>query len=160
MKKLAKTIIPVVFIVMLIAAPSYGFDLCWTFNHGIEGVSPGSIKVSVTEVGTGHYLLVGSTYHDSSLGDSSEAVTMVVKGAAVTLDDGSVEATLQSTDFDDWDHTTAVEGLQITNTHMILDSNWEGTFQSYTFTYMHPSEGNTTPIISPLSGTVSLAVCK
>lgn len=141
-----------------VSSTSFGFVL--ELAHNIKGVSPGRIMLRATGIGDNMYSLHGSTYHEATLGGVSlgtEPVIMVITGTAVVLPNNLIEISLISTDLDDQAHTSKVEGLQVTYSHMVLDWNLNGIFNSYTYSFLDPMEkGSGTSVGYPLKGTVRL----
>jgi hypothetical protein len=132
--------------------------LCLALDQNIEGASVLSYDLSFFYLGHDHYLISG--HITATHATHGTTIKRAITGAAI-VDGQNMEINLQETDISDKPFTEEVEGLNVSELHMLVDKDtFGGTFQLLNTNYS--TEGGENPELSQnfLSGTVALTDCQ
>ena len=132
--------------------------LCLKLQHGLVGIQPFVFKLSVEDMGNGNYSVVGSSF-TTTVTNPPVTGRRVLSGGAVVMEPGKLEVSLRSTDIYDLPTTSIVEGLAVSDIHMLLDGNLNGTFQIANVEYPAPSSTISSIVTTVHQGTVSPVAC-
>ena len=132
--------------------------VCLELDQHIEGASPLSYNLSFFYLGHGHYLISGHITATHSVHGTT--IKRAVVGGAM-LDGQNMEVNIQETDISDKPFTEEIEGLNVSELHMLLDKDtFGGTFQLLNTNYSAPGQENAELSQNYLSGTVAIVTCR
>jgi len=152
-------LITILFSGVIAATASAQNLVCWELQLGLSTVQSIQIKVSVLDMGNGNYALVGST-HTTTTTEPPKVVRRVFTGGAVVMGPNNIEVSLNVTDIYDRPSTAdVVEGLIVSDYHMLLDGTLNGTFQRITTNYPVASDTESAVDVTSREGTVTLVDC-
>jgi hypothetical protein len=145
---------------LMAASASAQTLVCWELEHGLLGVSSFVYKLSAQDMGSGNFLLAGSTF-TTTVTNPPHTVRRVVTGGAVVVDENEIEVSLRSSDISDRPASeTVVESLATSDIHFLLDGTLNGTFHIVNVHYPDSSDTQSEPTVSSLEGTVTLVDCE
>ena len=140
------------------AEPGEIRHVCLELNHSNENIGPLYYDLSLFYLGHDHYLISG--HKTASHAVNGATWKRAVVGGAI-LDGRNMEINLQETDISDRVNTEVIEGLNVTELHMIVDKDTlGGTFQLVFTVYSGSGAEDSELSESYLSGTVSLVTCQ
>jgi hypothetical protein len=157
-KSMFVTLVMILFSGLTAATASAALPMvCLRLQHGLVGIQPFVFKLSVEDMSNGNFSVVGSSF-TTSVTNPPTTVRRVLSGGAVIMEADKVEVSLRATDIFDFPATGVVESLAVSDIHMLLNSNLNGTFHIVNVQY--PVSSAPAGIVTTShEGTVSLVAC-
>ena len=132
--------------------------VCLALDQNIEGASVLSYDLSLFYLGHDHYMIAGHITATHAIHGTT--IKRAVTGSAV-VDGQTMEINLQETDISDKPFTEEVEGLNVSELHMLVDKDtFGGVFQLLNTNYSAPGGDSVELGQNFLSGTVALIDCR
>ena len=157
-KSMFVTLVMILFSGLTAATASAAQPVCLRLQHGLEGIQPFVHKLSVEDMGNGNFSLVGSSF-TTLVTNPPTTVRRVLSGGAVVMEADKIEVSLRATDIFDLPTTGLVESLAVTDIHMLLNGNLNGTFHNVNVQYPVSSAPISGIVTTSHEGTVSLIAC-
>jgi len=151
-------LITILFSGLVAATASAQMMACWELEHGLAGIEPIVYKLSALDMGNGNYALVGSSY-TTTVTEPPHTIRRVVTGGAVVMEADKIEVSLTTTDISDRASTTEVEGLAVSDVHMLLDGTLNGAYRAVNVHFPLSLNPDSMVLTGSLDGNVTLVDC-